>query len=108
MKMAIVLCGKEVGNKSLDDLQKPVQIIFNKAEGIETDPSVTLKGPDSGIYAGSCAIVTSVLEELHPDSKKMQKAVLDLLYASVSGDLGVNTADKPRRYGPISPDDVDF
>lgn len=108
MKMAIVFCGKEVGNKSLDDLQKPVQISFNKEEGIEIDPTVTLKGPESGVYAGTCAIVTSVIKDLHPDNKRMQKAVLDLLYASISGDLGLNITEKPRTYGPISPDDVDF
>lgn len=97
-----------MGNKSLDDLQKPVQIIFNKEGGIKIDPTVTLKGPECGVYAGTCAIVTSVLKDLHPNNKKMQKAVLDLLYASVSEDLGLNTADQPRSYGPISPDDVDF
>ena len=108
MKIIMDLNGIKIEKEIPDDLRKPAQIIFNKVEVIDTDPTVTLMGQNSGIYAGSCAIVTSVLKELHPDNKKMQKAVLDLLYASVSGDLGLNTADKPRSYGPISPDDVDF
>lgn len=105
MKMAIVVCGI---NKSLDNLRKPVQITFNKEEGIETDPTVTLKGPESGIYAGMCAIVANSIQHLQPDDKKMQKTVLNLLYENASRELGLNAADKPRSYGPISPDDVDF
>lgn len=108
MKIIMDLNGIKIEKEIPDDLQKPAEIIFNKVEGIDTDPTVTLMGPKSAIYAGSCAIVTCVLKDLHPDNKKMQKAVLDLLYASVSGDLGLNTTDKPRSYGPISPDDVDF
>lgn len=72
-----------------EDAKESVILNFNKEKGLNGEVATTISGPVSGVYAGLCTLLSDALNAMSPGDPVKQKRTLDLIYKSVSTELGI-------------------